>query len=174
MLLYVGIRESGPGKLRSADFLEPLRELLLLPDDNELGVNLERTKLLFALLLDLKQKLLPAANHEDEMERIRPVLRYIELHLHQPIVLKELAEVVSVSPQYLCRLFQRTVHERPVTYINKQRINRSKQLMFSFRGKKIYEIAQAAGFENVSYFCAVFKKVTGMKPEEFKRLHGLD
>lgn len=174
MLMYAGIRESGPGKLRSDKFLEPLRNMLLLPDDNELEVNLERTKLLFALLLDLKLKLLPATNHEDEMERIRPVLRYIELHLHLPLALKELAEVAGVSPQYLCRLFQRTVRERPVTYINKQRINRSKQLMFSIRGKKIYEIAQEAGFENVSYFCAVFKKVTGMKPEEFKRLHGLD
>jgi AraC-like DNA-binding protein len=46
--------------------------------------------------------------------------------------------------------------------------------MFSSRGHKIYDIAQRAGFENVSYFCAVFKRMTGMPPEEWRRLHGLD
>lgn len=46
--------------------------------------------------------------------------------------------------------------------------------MFSSRGQRIYEIAQRAGFENVSYFCAVFKRTTGMQPEEWRGLHGLD
>ncbi|WP_342440177.1 AraC family transcriptional regulator [Paenibacillus sp. FSL L8-0436] len=174
MLMYAGIRESGPGRLRDEALLEPLREMLLLSNEHPLEDDLECSKLLYALLLDLKRKLLPSSNEEDEMERIKPVLRHIELHLHRPLQLKELAEVAAVSPQYLCRLFQHTVHERPVTYINKQRINRSKQLMFNVRGKKIYEIARDVGFENASYFCAVFKRVTGMKPEDFKRLHGLD
>ncbi|WP_456093807.1 hypothetical protein [Paenibacillus bouchesdurhonensis] len=53
--------------------------------------------------------------------------------------LSELAEVISVSPQYLCRLFQNTMQLRPMVYVNQQRINRSKQLMFSERDKKIYE-----------------------------------
>lgn len=174
MLQYAGIRESGTGTLRSGQLLSPLRELLQLPDSNELRVNLQRSKLLYALLLDLKSNLLPTSNLDDERERIKPVLQHIELNLHRTLSLKELAEVIAVSPQYLCRLFHQTVHERPVTYMNKQRINRSKQLMFNERGKKIYEIAQLTGFENASYFCAVFKKVTGMKPEQFKQLHGLD
>lgn len=174
LLQYAGIRESGTGKLRDEHLLEPLEEMLRLPGGNELEVNLERSKLMYALLLDLKRNLLPSTNVDDELERIKPVLRHIELNLHRALTLKELAEVIAVSPQYLCRLFQRTVHDRPVTYINKQRINRSKQLMYNDRGKKIYEIAQHTGFENASYFCAVFKRVTGMKPEQFKQLHGLD
>ncbi len=174
MLLFLGIRESGTGRLRDELLLEPLREMLTMSDGNEPGANLERSKLLYTLLLDLKRNLLPTSKEDDELERIQPVLHYIELNLHRALPLKELAEVASVSPQYLCRLFQRTLHDRPVTYINKQRINRSKQLMFTGRDKKIYEIAQLAGFDHASYFCAVFKRVTGMKPEEFKRLHGLD
>lgn len=173
MLLYSGIRESGPGRLSDHQLMKPLEQMLLMPNGNDLEENLERSKLLYALLLELKGLLSAPANEKDEMERIKPVLQHIELNLHRPLALKELADVASVSPQYLCRLFRRTMHERPVTYINKQRINRSKQLMFSGREKKIYEIAEQAGFENTSYFCAVFKRVTGMKPEEFKQLHGL-
>lgn len=174
MLSYAGIRESGVRRLRELALLAPLREILLLPGGNELEVNLERSKLLYALLLDLKRNLPPSPSEEDELSRMKPVLEHIELHLHRALTLKELAEIISVSPQYLCRLFQRTVHDRPVTYINKQRINRSKQLMFQEREKKLYEIAQLAGFENASYFCAVFKRLTGMKPEQFKQLHGLN
>ncbi|WP_245237599.1 AraC family transcriptional regulator [Paenibacillus ihuae] len=174
MLSYAGIRESGIWRLRELELLAPLKEMLLLPGGNDLEVNLERSKLLYSLLLDLKRNLPPALNKEDELVRIKPVLEHIELHLHRTLTLKELSEVISVSPQYLCRLFQRTVYDRPVTYINKQRINRSKQLMYQEREKKLYEIAQLTGFENASYFCAVFKRLTGMKPEQFKQLHGLD
>lgn len=173
MLSYAGIRESGVRKLRDIELLVPFDELLQLPDANDMDNNLERSKLLYAMLLDLKRNL-PPASEEDELVRIKPVLEHIEQHLHRALPLKELAEVISVSPQYLCRLFQRTVHDRPVTYINKQRINRSKQLMFQQREKKLYEIAQLTGFENASYFCAVFKRLTGMQPEQFKQLHGLD
>lgn len=81
MLMYAGIRESGPGRLRDEALLEPLREMLLLSNEHPLEDDLECSKLLYALLLDLKRKLLPSSNEEDEMERIKPVLRHIELHL---------------------------------------------------------------------------------------------
>lgn len=172
MLQYAGIRKSGPSRLREGKLLSPLREMLTMMNHNELGANLELSKLLYALLLDMKLNLVSPLNEDFEMERIKSVLQHIERNLHRALPLKELAEVASVSPQYLCRLFQKTLHDRPVTYINKQRINRSKQLMFDHREKKMYEIAQLVGFDNASYFCAVFKRVTGLKPEEFKLLHG--
>lgn len=174
MLQYVGIHESGPARLKDGKWLSPLREMLLLPDNNEPEINLERSKLLYALLLDLKSSLVSPLKEAHELERIKPVLQHIESNLHRTLPLKELAEVISVSPQYLCRLFQRTIHDRPMNYINKQRINLSKQLMFSERDKKMYEIAELVGFEHPSYFCLVFKRITGMNPEEFKQLHGLD
>ncbi|OMD69133.1 AraC family transcriptional regulator [Paenibacillus odorifer] len=174
MLLYAGIRESGPARLKEDQWLNPLKQILMLPDSNELETNLARSKHLYALLLDLKRKLVSPLNEAHELERIKPVLRYIESNLHRTLPLKELAEIISVSPQYLCRLFQKTIHDRPVTYINKQRINLSKQLMFNGRDKKMYEIAQLVGFDNASYFCLVFKRLTGMSPEQFKQLHGLD
>lgn len=174
MLLYAGIRESGPARLKEDKWLNPLKEMLNLSDNNDLETNLERSKQLYALLLDLKSNLVSPLNEALELERINPVLRHIERNLHRSLPLKELAEVIAVSPQYLCRLFQKTIHDRPVTYINKQRINLGKQLMSNERDKKMYEIAQLVGFENASYFCLVFKRLTGMSPEQFKQLHGLD
>lgn len=112
-------------------------------------------------------------NRDHDMERIKPVLQHIDRNLHEALQLKDLAEVISVSPQYLCRLFQNTLQLRPIEYVNQQRVNRSKQLMFSERDKKVYEIARQVGFDNTSYFCSVFRQVSGMSPKEFMSLHGL-
>lgn len=172
MLLHAGISESGPKRLKEENWLHELKELLL-QDENEPYAPLEHSKLLYALLVDLKRTLQLPLNRDHDMERIKPVLQHIDRNLHEALQLKDLAEVISVSPQYLCRLFQNTMQLRPIEYVNQQRVNRSKQLMFSERDKKVYEIARQVGFDNTSYFCSVFRQVSGMSPKEFMSLHGL-
>lgn len=177
LLAYAGITGSGVYKLRNAELLHALQQMLMrcegVEDTLDADGDRDSSKHLYALLLDLKPLLIAAGNDNDEMERLKPVLRYITEHLAQPLSLKELADVAVVSPQYLCRLFQKALHVRPVFYVNQERINRSKQLMFSERALRIYEVADRVGYENASYFCAMFKRHTGMSPERFRKLHGL-
>ncbi len=177
LLAYAGITGSGVYKLRKPELLHALEQLLVRGEStgDTLDADDERnsSKHLYALLLDLKPLLIVSDNDNDEMERLKPVLRYIAEYLDQPLSLKELADVAVVSPQYLCRLFQKALHVRPVFYVNQERINRSKQLMFSERALRIYEVADRVGYENASYFCTMFKRHTGMSPERFRKLHGL-
>jgi AraC family transcriptional regulator, arabinose operon regulatory protein len=177
LLAYAGITSSGVYKLRKSELLHGLEQMLV--DGEGKGEPMDAvderdsSKHLYALLLDLKPLLIVSDNDNDEMERLKPVLRYIKEHLDQPLSLKELADVAVVSPQYLCRLFQKALRVRPVFYVNQERINRSKQLMFSERELRIYEVADRVGYENASYFCTIFKRHTGMSPEKFRKLHGL-
>ncbi|WP_433583182.1 AraC family ligand binding domain-containing protein [Paenibacillus amylolyticus] len=178
LLSYAGITGSRVCRLRTATLLRGLEQLLVRGenggDTDYADYDVECSKQLYALLLDLKPLLIASANYNDELERLKPVLRYIAEHLDRSLSLKELADVAVVSPQYLCRLFQRALHTRPVFYVNQERINRSKQLMFSERELRIYEVADRVGYENASYFCAMFKRHTGMSPERFRKLHGLN
>lgn len=173
MLLFAGIGESGTGKLKTNKLVRPLEQMLTVERDNEQETNLERSKLLYGLLIDLKYQLLSPSNPDQEFDRIKPVLQYIENNLQRTMTLAELAGAASVTPQYLCRIFQQTMKIRPTEYINQQRIKRSKQLMFQYPHMKMYEIAGRVGFESSSYYGAVFRKLTGMNPEAFKKLHGL-
>ncbi len=177
LLAYAGITGSGVYKLRNAELLHALQQMLMRGEGVEVTLDADgdrdSSKHLYALLLDLKPLLIAGGSDNDEMERLKPVLRYITEHLDQPLSLKELADVAVVSPQYLCRLFQKALHVRPVFYVNQERINRSKQLMFSERTLRIYEVADRVGYENASYFCTMFKRHTGMSPERFRKLHGL-
>ncbi|SEU20347.1 AraC family transcriptional regulator [Paenibacillus sp. NFR01] len=173
LLAYAGIHGSGIRRLKAPALLPALKELLEYTDREEQMLYLGRCKRLYALLLDLKGSFLEEESLRAGRKRLQPILTFIEENLHRPLTLEELSLVAGVSPQYLCRLFQQTLGIRPMAYINQQRINRSKQLMFSRRGDKMYAIANLSGFENISYFCAVFKRLTGMSPERFRLLHGI-
>jgi AraC family transcriptional regulator of arabinose operon len=173
LLSKAGINKPGVSRLKGERLMHALREMLMLEESSVEDIDIERSKLIYQLLLDLGQQLILPSSADADKERLRPVLRYIDQHLHESVTLQELAEVASVSPQYLCRLFQRILKVRPMTYINQERINKSKQLMYSHRSKRMYEIARMVGFEHPSYYCAVFKRHTGMTPEQFKALHGI-
>ena len=54
----------------------------------------------------------------------------------------------------------------PARYIQKYRIDKAKELLVADKGS-MEQIARATGFAGASYFCKVFKSVTGMTPSEF-------
>ncbi len=172
LLSFARINGSGISQLKDRELLPSIRQMLELEIDDS-RIEFERSKLMYNLLLDLRQELIVPTGEALDEERIRPALRYIHRNLHREMSLKNIASAAKMSPQYLCRLFQKTMSMRPMVYVNQERINRSKNLMFSERSKKLYEIAQAVGFDNSSYFSVVFKRYTGMSPEQFKKLHGL-
>jgi YesN/AraC family two-component response regulator len=57
-------------------------------------------------------------------------------------------------------------------YLTHYRIDKARELMRE--GKyKVYEISEMVGYPDPSYFCRVFKNVTGQPPTEYMaRLHG--
>ena len=54
----------------------------------------------------------------------------------------------------------------PAKYIQNYRVGKAKELLINSEGS-IEEIAVAVGFANSSYFCKVFKTITGLTPSEF-------
>ena len=76
---------------------------------------------------------------------VRPVVEQIESNYMEDLSAEQLAKSVYVSPQYLSRLF--------------------------VRDRKIQEIAHDVGYTDASHFIVMFRKLTGMTPVEFRRLH---
>jgi len=100
---------------------------------------------------------------------ISTVLEYIGKHYANPITLNELAGVVNLNTDYLSRLFKEEVGCNFITYLTQVRLENA-AIMLRETDMKIYEIAEAVGYPNLSYFSRNFKRYHGVNPFEFKRL----
>ncbi len=98
----------------------------------------------------------------------RVISDYIEKCYHMNITLEEIAANIHVNRNYLSQLFKKMTGEPFVTYFNKYRIEKAKELLVT--GKyMVYEISEMVGFQNSTYFSQVFKSITGVSPSEYKR-----
>lgn len=101
------------------------------------------------------------------MQRLLPVLDYIDEHITEQMTLAELADVMKITPQHLCRNFKDALSMRPFEYIVRRRIQISKRYLAD-RSMKISVVGQMVGMRDVSYYCYNFKKLEGITPNEFR------
>lgn len=95
-------------------------------------------------------------------------IQYIDLHYREACTLQRVAVHVHVTPNYLSNLFKKETGTSFTSYINGLRVDKAKALL---RGTKLKmtEIAEQTGFDNSSYFTAVFKQLTGMSPSDYRK-----
>lgn len=107
---------------------------------------------------------------EMEDNRIAKTVLYIRKHLHEAIELEKLAEISCLSKDHFIRLFKKGMGTTPLQYINQKKIEKA-QLLLLTEELAVKEIAFRLAFEDYSYFNRLFKKVTGMTPQEYRRLY---
>lgn len=94
-------------------------------------------------------------------------VKYIETHYSkQDLYTPMLAELSGIGETYYRSIFIAVFGVPPTKYIQQYRVERAKELLVNSSGS-VEDIALAVGFANSSYFCKVFKSVTGMTPSEF-------
>lgn len=98
---------------------------------------------------------------------IYEVKQYIDENYSTSLSLDALAAMVHLSPSYFSKLFKREMGENLSTYILNTRIEHAKFLLRT-TDKKAYEIAELVGIYDPVYFSKIFKKVTGLKPKEYR------
>lgn len=99
---------------------------------------------------------------------IRSAQIYINSRPSGSVSLTEVAAHVALSPSYFSKLFKKETGISFVDYIKNSRIERAKTLLRS-TNKKVYEICDELGYQNVQYFTTLFKNMVGMTPLEYKQ-----
>ena len=87
--------------------------------------------------------------------------------------LDRVAEAVNLSPSYVSLLFKRQEDCTFTEYLNTVRVEHAKNLL-STTHMRVYEVAEAVGYQNSKYFFQVFKQITGKRPREFYKTSGTD
>ena len=82
--------------------------------------------------------------------------------------LEEVASSAQISPGYLSRLLKLETGFSFVDYLTRVRINKAVQIM-NDPAVKVYEVAEAVGYQSQHYFSRAFKRVFGRPPVEYRK-----
>ena len=94
-------------------------------------------------------------------------VKFIERNYHrQDLYTATLADMSGIGETYYRNIFQSVFGVPPTRYIQQYRVDKAKELLVSGSGT-VDQIAVAVGFANASYFCKVFKTITGLTPMDF-------
>ena len=112
-------------------------------------------------------------NEENErrtgITSIGKTLEYIHKnYTDTSLCLNKVANDLYVNSSYLGQRFRQQTGVKFTDYLNQYRIIKACELLLKEQ-YLTYEIGEMVGFGNISYFHRIFKRVTGMGTEEFKR-----
>jgi len=111
----------------------------------------------------------PAENPHNQKEqvRLRTIYQFLDNHYQRKIEISEVAAMSNLTNAAFCRYFKRITRLTFTEFVNHYRIDRAKKLLR--QDNNITETCFQCGYESISYFNKIFKKVTGMNPLAFKK-----
>lgn len=98
---------------------------------------------------------------------ISEAMAYIKGNHQKDIRLKDVAEIVSISPQYFSKIFKDELGVNFIDYLTSIRMNEAKTMLREGQ-LSIKEICYKIGYNDPNYFSRLFKKVEGISPTEFQ------
>lgn len=107
----------------------------------------------------------PKAEINDD--RIQKVLSYIRKNIYKTIDIDSLAAISYLSKDHFIRLFRKEVNNTPLQYINQKKIEKA-QLILITDSMPIKNISYLLAYEDHSYFNRLFKKLTGVTPQQYR------
>lgn len=110
-------------------------------------------------------------NSKTNLNSINLAKQYIINNFNKNITLKEVADEVFLSQNYLSELFKKEVGEGFYDFLSRYRINVAKDLLLK-TNLKIYEIAEKVGYNDSITFGRAFKKIIGRTPNSFRNNNG--
>lgn len=100
------------------------------------------------------------------------ITAYVKNNYMKKITLDDIADNVYLSRTYISRIFREEMKVTLTKYINKIRIDKSKQLLLD-SSLTLADVANLTGFDDQSYYSKTFRSITGMSPGKYREKHGI-
>lgn len=101
----------------------------------------------------------------DNLQRAK---EYIDSNLSLDLSVKNISRGTNISKSVLYRIFSRYYGMTLSEYVNKRRVIKAEKLLCETE-MTVSEIAKTVGFNSVTYFRMVFKKLKGVSPLKFRK-----
>lgn len=106
-------------------------------------------------------------NSTQSSSELKKVISWTNENYASSITVNDIAHMIGMSNSYFCSWFKSKTDLTYVQYLNQVRIYYAARLLSL--GETTSSVAFACGFQNVSYFIQVFKKIKGCTPKEYKQ-----
>ena len=104
-------------------------------------------------------------NHEDDT--ILKSQEFIEQNYKGKLTVDQIADVFNVSRRTFERRFKKATRSTVVEYIQRVKIEATKKLLETGK-RSINEVMYHVGYSDVKTFRDIFKKITGMTPNDYR------
>lgn len=147
-------------------FLEQFKTIHKIWEEKDFGYIIHAKAMAQILVFELVKELSNRNRHSVSDMQIQEAKTYIDNNYNTPIRIEDLARHCGYSPSHFRKKFNELYGISPVSYINRIRVEKAKQMLkSSFYQNE--EIAKLVGFSSSYYFCRVFKKLTGLTPKQY-------
>ena len=103
-----------------------------------------------------------------DRELLDKMLGYIYENYSDDIMLNDLADYLNISPKYCGILFKQLSDNNFKDFLNRYRIDRSKEILEQDPSIKIVDLSAMVGFNSSNSFIRVFNKYVGITPKAYQ------
>ncbi len=122
---------------------------------------------LFAQYLSVLSNQIVVRQKNAEPAIIVKAKQFISENYSESISLEQVAKAVNTSSFYFCKMFKRITGLNFTEYVSRVRIERAKNLLLN-PNLRISEIAFDVGFQSLTHFNRVFRKLVGLSPSNYR------
>ena len=126
---------------------------------------------LSAPLEEVHRRLLETSANQaekSEEDRFSQLVHYIEEHLDEPLLLRDISARFYLTPNYVSCLFRERLDTTFSEYLNTLRIHKAQRLLRNTQ-RSVEDIAQFCGYADGHYFSRVFRKQMGVSPMQYRK-----
>ncbi len=122
---------------------------------------------IFAQHLSFVSNQLMVARVNAEPPAITKAKQFIQEHQADEISLGDVAHAVNTSTFYFCKLFKKATGLNFTEYLSRVRIEKARNLLLN-PNLRISEVAFAAGFQSLTHFNRIFRRISGESPTQYR------
>ena len=152
---------------------DPSKIVPMMDDIEGFLVTIQTMDDMQAVLRDIFTAVFTFRNNQAQYEKNKLIFQakdFIDANFTDPtLLLNEVAATVNLSPSHFSVVFGRETGESFKDYLTRIRIDRAKELLRT-TNMKCSEIAYQCGYNDPHYFSTVFRKNTGLPPQQFRNL----
>jgi AraC-like DNA-binding protein len=121
----------------------------------------------FAQHLSMSADQIALAQETAEPGAITRAKEFINEHKTDELTLQEVSKRVNMSTFYFCKMFKKSTGMTFTAYLSLVRIGKAKNLLLN-PNLRVSEIAFEVGFQSLTHFNRIFRKIVGQSPSEYR------